>query len=100
MAWSRKPERIVKSKVNWKKRNQVNRLHLVMIFLMIAICISAAAGLRSKDKALHTPQIPSMSPLRQGHFRHTLGSFCFSIPDLLTFCSPFCRDRTGAETFL
>lgn len=44
MAWSRKPERIVKSKVNWKKRNQVNRLHLVMIFLMIAICISAAAG--------------------------------------------------------
>ena len=40
----RKPERIVKSKVNWKKRSQVNRLHLVMTFVMIAICISAAAG--------------------------------------------------------
>ncbi len=40
----KKPERIVKSKVNWKKRSQVNRLHLVMTFVMIAICISAAAG--------------------------------------------------------
>lgn len=45
MARKRKTERIVKTKVNWKKRSQVNRLHLVMIFLLIAICISVAAGI-------------------------------------------------------
>ena len=42
---NRKPERIVKSKVNWKKRSQVNRLHLMMTFLSIAIFLSVAAGI-------------------------------------------------------
>lgn len=40
-----KPERIVKSKVNWKKRSQVNRLHLILTFLAIAIFFSVAAGI-------------------------------------------------------
>ncbi len=40
----RRPEKIVKSKVNWKKRDQVNRLKIGMIVLLVAICISVAAG--------------------------------------------------------
>ena len=40
-----KRERIVKSKVAWKKRSQVNRLHIIMTFLLTAIGISVAAGI-------------------------------------------------------
>lgn len=40
-----KRERIIKSKVAWKKRSQVNRLHIIMTFLLTAIAISVAAGI-------------------------------------------------------
>ena len=40
-----KRERIVKSKVAWKKRSQVNRLHIIMTFVLTATGISVAAGI-------------------------------------------------------
>src|SRR5699024_4874425 len=39
-----KGEKVVKSRAGWKKADQVRKIKIVMTFVVVALCISIAAG--------------------------------------------------------
>ena len=39
-------EKIVKSSGDWRKRNEVKKLHIVMTVVAVFLCVSIAAGPR------------------------------------------------------
>ena len=39
-----KGEKVVKTRASWRKADQVRKIKIVMTFVVVALCISVAAG--------------------------------------------------------
>jgi D-alanyl-D-alanine carboxypeptidase len=62
-------EKVVKSRVEWRKQNEVKKLHIVMIVVAVFLCLSVAAGaglawmqMKNASDKLKQSSLPSAAP--------------------------------------
>lgn len=69
IAMRKQSEKVVKSRVEWRKQNEVKKLHIVMTVVAVFLCLSVAAGaglawmqMKNASDKLKQSSLPSAAP--------------------------------------